>query len=74
MNALKTLFDAEGMRAIAPLLAKTREEALAYLEVIKESLSPEEYKALKESIEKGAFLALRLWLKLWKNRHHFKRK
>lgn len=58
MTAFKTLFDAEGMRAIAPLLAKTREEALAYLEVIKESLSPEEYKALKESIEKGAFSGL----------------
>ncbi len=31
MQAMKTLFDTEGMRAIAPLLARTKDEAIAYL-------------------------------------------
>ncbi len=32
MQAMRTLFDTEGMRAIAPLLARTKDEAIAYLE------------------------------------------
>ncbi|MEM4618911.1 MAG: phage tail tape measure protein [Desulfurococcaceae archaeon] len=58
MEALKTLFDTEGMRAIAPLLAKNKEEALAFLETIKDTLSPEEYENFKKNIEKGAFSGL----------------
>jgi len=58
MQALKTLFDAEGMRAIAPLLARTKEEALSYLEAIKETLSPEEFEAFRKQIEAGGFSGL----------------
>ena len=58
MQALKTLFDAEGMRAIAPLLASTKEEALSYLEAIKETLSPEEFEAFRKQIEAGGFSGL----------------
>lgn len=58
MQALRTLFDMEGMRAIAPLLAKNKEEALSYLEAIKETLSPEEYQRMKEQIERGGFSGL----------------
>jgi TP901 family phage tail tape measure protein len=38
MHALRELFDMEGMRAIAPLLAATKDEALMYLEEIKKSI------------------------------------
>lgn len=58
MEAIKTLFDAEGMRAIAPLLARTKDEALEYLNVIKDVLSPEEYERVKKQIEEGGFSGL----------------
>lgn len=58
MQALRTLFDMEGMRAIAPLLAKTKEEALSYIQAIKETLSPEEYQRMREQIERGGFSGL----------------
>ena len=58
MKILTTLFDAEGMRAIVPLLVKSKEEALAYLETIKNTLKPEEYTALREQIKEGGFSGL----------------
>ena len=58
MAIIKKLFDSEGMRAIAPLLAKSKEEALAYLESVKDTLSPEQYKKLKAQIEAGGFSGL----------------
>ncbi|WP_297889753.1 phage tail tape measure protein [Sulfurihydrogenibium sp.] len=58
MQVLKTLFDGEGMRAIAPLLGKTKEEALEYLKAIKDSFSPEEYEMMKKQIEFGGFSGL----------------
>jgi len=58
MAVIKKLFDSEGMRAIAPLLAKSKEEALAYLESVKETLSPEQYQKLKHQIEVGGFSGL----------------
>lgn len=58
MQVLRTLFDMEGMRAIAPLLGKNKEEALFYLEAMKETLSPEEYQRMKEQIERGGFSGL----------------
>ncbi len=58
MQAMRTLFDTEGMRAIAPLLARTKDEAIAYLSAIKDTLSPEEYTRLREQIEKGGFSGL----------------
>jgi TP901 family phage tail tape measure protein len=58
MQAMRELFDMEGMRAIAPLMARTKEEALSYIEVIKETLSPEEYQRLREQIERGGFSGL----------------
>lgn len=58
MQAMRELFDMEGMRAIAPLMARTKEEALSYIEAIKETLSPEEYQRLREQIERGGFSGL----------------
>lgn len=58
MEVMKTLFDGEGMRAITPLLAKNKEEAIAYLDAIKNTLSPEEYQNLRKQIEQGGFTGL----------------
>lgn len=58
MTAVKTLFDSEGMRAIAPLLAKSKEEALSYLETIKENIPAEEFEKLKKQIQEGGFSGL----------------
>ena len=58
MQILQTLFDTEGMRAITPLLIKTKEEALAFLDSIKNTLSPEEYQRLRKQIEEGKFSGL----------------
>jgi TP901 family phage tail tape measure protein len=69
MQALRELFDMEGMRAIAPLLAATKEEALMYLEEIKKSIEAthdpkkiaefrEQYEQLKKQIEAGGFTGL----------------
>ncbi|WP_424158294.1 phage tail tape measure protein [Thermocrinis sp.] len=69
MQALKQLFDMEGMRAIAPLLAATKEEALMYLEEIRKSIEAthdpkviaefrEQYEQLRKQIEAGGFTGL----------------
>jgi TP901 family phage tail tape measure protein len=58
MKALTTLFDTEGMRAIAPLLAKNKEEALAYLNAIKDTMPAEEFERLRKQIEEGGFSGL----------------
>jgi TP901 family phage tail tape measure protein len=69
MQALRELFDMEGMRAIAPLLAATKDEALMYLEEIKKSIEAthdpkkiaefrEQYEQLKKQIESGGFSGL----------------
>jgi TP901 family phage tail tape measure protein len=69
MQAIKELFDSEGMRAIAPLLAATKEEALMYLEEIRKSIEAthdpkkiaefrEQYEKLKKQIETGGFSGL----------------
>ncbi len=69
MQALKEIFDMEGMRAIAPLLAATKEEALMYLEEIRKSIEAthdpkkiaefrEQYEQLKKQIESGGFTGL----------------
>jgi TP901 family phage tail tape measure protein len=69
MQVLKELFDSEGMRAIAPLLAATKEEALMYLEEIRKSIEAthdpkkiaefrEQYEKLKKQIETGGFSGL----------------
>jgi TP901 family phage tail tape measure protein len=69
MQVLKELFDMEGMRAIAPLLAATKEEALMYLEEIRKSIEAthdpkkiaefrEQYEKLKKQIETGGFSGL----------------
>jgi len=58
MSIIQELFGSEGMRAIAPLLAKSKKEALAYLESVKDTLSPEQYKKLKAQIEAGGFSGL----------------
>jgi Mg2+ and Co2+ transporter CorA len=69
MQALKQLFDMEGMRAIAPLLAATKDEALMYLEEIRKSIEAthdpkkiaefrEQYEQLKKQIEAGGFTGL----------------
>ena len=58
MTALRTLFDTEGMRALVPLLAKSKDEALAYLNAIKETMPTEEFESLREQIEKGGFSGL----------------
>jgi len=69
MRALRELFDMEGMRAMAPLLAATKEEALMYLEEIKKSIEAthdpkkiaefrEQYEQLKKQIEEGGFSGL----------------
>jgi TP901 family phage tail tape measure protein len=69
MHAIRELFDMEGMRAIAPLLAATKDEALMYLEEIKKSIEAtndpkkiaefrEQYEQLKKQIESGGFSGL----------------
>jgi TP901 family phage tail tape measure protein len=69
MRALRELFDMEGMRAIAPLLAATKDEALMYLEEIRKSIEAthdpkkiaefrEQYEQLKKQIETGGFSGL----------------
>jgi len=69
MQALRELFDMEGMRAIAPMLAATKDEALMYLEEIKKSIEAtndpkkiaefqKEYAQLKKQIESGGFSGL----------------
>jgi len=69
MQTLKQLFDMEGMRAIAPLLAATKDEALMYLEEIRKSIEAthdpkkiaefrEQYEQLKKQIEAGGFSGL----------------
>jgi len=69
MQALKELFDMEGMRAIAPLLAATKDEALMYLEEIRKSIEAthdpkkiaefrEQYEQLRKQIEAGGFTGL----------------
>jgi hypothetical protein len=69
MQVLKQLFDMEGMRAIAPLLAATKEEALMYLEEIRKSIEAthdpkkiaefrEQYEQLRKQIEAGGFTGL----------------
>jgi TP901 family phage tail tape measure protein len=69
MQALRELFDMEGMRAIAPLLAATKEEALMYLEEIRKSIEAthdpkkiaefqEQYEQLRKQIEAGGFSGL----------------
>jgi TP901 family phage tail tape measure protein len=69
LQAIKELFDSEGMRAIAPLLAATKEEALMYLEEIRKSIEAthdpkkiaefrEQYEKLKKQIETGGFSGL----------------
>jgi len=69
MQALRELFDMEGMRAIAPLLAATKDEALMYLEEIRKSIEAthdpkkiaefrEQYEQLKKQIEAGGFSGL----------------
>jgi TP901 family phage tail tape measure protein len=69
MQVLRELFDMEGMRAIAPLLAATKEEALMYLEEIRKSIEAthdpkkiaefrEQYEQLRRQIEAGGFTGL----------------
>jgi len=69
MQVLKELFDMEGMRAIAPLLAATKDEAIMYLEEIRKSIEAthdpkkiaefrEQYEQLKKQIEAGGFTGL----------------
>jgi TP901 family phage tail tape measure protein len=69
LQAIKELFDSEGMRAIAPLLAATKDEALMYLEEIRKSIEAthdpkkiaefrEQYEKLKKQIETGGFSGL----------------
>jgi TP901 family phage tail tape measure protein len=69
MQAIKELFDSEGMRAIAPLLAATKDEALMYLEEIRKSIEAthdpkkiaefrEQYEKLRKQIEAGGFSGL----------------
>jgi TP901 family phage tail tape measure protein len=69
MQALRELFDMEGMRAIAPLLAATKDEALMYLEEIRKSIEAthdpkkiaefrEQYEQLRKQIEAGGFTGL----------------
>jgi len=69
MQALKELFDMEGMRAIAPLLAATKDEALMYLEEIRKSIEAthdpkkitefqKQYEQLRKQIEAGGFTGL----------------
>ena len=58
MQVMKQLFDEEGMRAVGALLARNKEEALAYLETIRNTMSPEEYAQLKKQIEEGGFSGL----------------
>ncbi len=55
MQVMRELFDEEGMRAVGALLARNKDEALAYLETIKNTLSPEEYAILRKQIEAGGF-------------------
>ncbi|MEM4546856.1 MAG: phage tail tape measure protein [Nitrososphaerota archaeon] len=55
MQVMRRLFDEEGMRAVGALLARNREEALAYLETIRNTMSPEEYTRLRKQIEEGGF-------------------
>jgi TP901 family phage tail tape measure protein len=74
LQAIKELFDSEGMRAIAPLLAATKEEALMYLEEIRKSIEAtndpkkiaefrEQYEKLKKQIETGGFSGLEKMVK-----------
>lgn len=58
MQVIKQLFGDEGMRAVAALLAKNKEEALAYLEALKNTMDPEEYKKLRKQIEEGGFTGI----------------
>ena len=69
MQAIRELFDLEGMRAIAPLLAATKDEALMYLEEIRKSIEAthdpkkiaefqEQYEQLRKQIEAGGFSGL----------------
>lgn len=58
IQTMKELFGDEGMRAVGAMLVKNKEEALAYLQTIKETLSPEEYEALRKQIEEGGFSGL----------------
>jgi len=69
MQVLRELFDMEGMRAIAPLLAATKDEALMYLEEIRKSIEAthdakkiaefrEQYEQLRKQIEAGGFSGL----------------
>ncbi len=60
MSALKTLFGDVGMRAIAPLLATTKEEALELLKILKQQgeITAKEYQELKKQIEEGGFSGL----------------
>jgi DNA-binding protein H-NS len=69
MQVIKELFDMEGMRAIAPLLAATKEEALMYLEEIRKSIEAthdprkiaefrEQYEQLRKQIEAEGFTGL----------------
>lgn len=54
-QVMRQLFDEEGMRAVGALLAKNKEEALSYLETIRNTMSPEEYARLRKQIEEGGF-------------------
>jgi TP901 family phage tail tape measure protein len=78
MQALRELFDMEGMRAIAPLLAATKDEALMYLEEIRKSIESthdpkkiaefrEQYEKLREQIEAGGFTGLERMAKEMEN-------
>ncbi|MEJ5339383.1 MAG: phage tail tape measure protein [Aquificaceae bacterium] len=58
MQVMKQLFDDEGMRAVSALLAKNKEEALAYLEALKNTMDPEEYQKLRKQIEEGGFTGI----------------
>ena len=58
MQVIIQLFGDEGMRAVAALLAKNKEEALAYLEALKNTMDPEEYKKLRKQIEEGGYTGI----------------
>ena len=85
MHALRELFDMEGMRAIAPLLAATKDEALMYLEEIKKSIEAtndpkkiaefqKEYAQLKKQIESGGFSGLEKMTKELDNQANLQRR
>ncbi len=52
---VRQLFDVEGARAFLPLLTASKEEALQYLEAVKDKMTLEEYQALKKQIEEGGY-------------------